>query len=170
VIAMKIKCELNGRICDLPDFLTDFFANSTILYCSTISKHKRPHIQPTIFINEPGKCSIVFLANRQSSMVKNLYQNPKTSLTIDKVHPLNPFLNKGIMIEAITHINDSKEVINEILENFQRKYTLEVVSKILGIDILQNCVKIRSLPQKIVYWEGPIFKRFKCKKHKSFIA
>ncbi len=100
-------------------------------------------------------------------MVKNLIQNTHTSLTIDKVHPLNPFLNTGIMIEAISHINDSKEAIEEILKDFARKYSFEVVSKILGIDILRQCVKIRSLPRKIVYWEGPTFHRFKCRRRKK---
>ncbi|MFX0124806.1 MAG: pyridoxamine 5'-phosphate oxidase family protein [Candidatus Hodarchaeota archaeon] len=163
---MKIKCELDGRVCELPDFLIEYFTNSPILYSSTITENKRPHVQPTIFINEPGKCSIVLLANNQSLMVQNLIQNTHISLTIDKVHPLNPFLNKGIMIEATSQIIDSKDAIEEIVKNFERKYTSEVVSKILGIDIVNQSVKIRSLPQKIVYWEGPTFRRFRCRKRK----
>jgi hypothetical protein len=70
------------------------------------------------------------------------------------------------MIEAISHINDSKDTIEEILETFERKYTFEVVTKILGVDIPHQCVKIRSLPKKIVYWEGTKFHRFKCRKRK----
>jgi hypothetical protein len=103
-------------------------------------------------------------------MVKNLYQNNKTSLTIDKVHPLNPFLNKGIMIEAISDINNSKDAVEEILREFERKYTFEVITKILGIDIVRQCVKIRALPRKIIFWEGPSFHRFKCRKKKPFNA
>ena len=167
MIALKIKCEINGQVCDLPDFLIEFFTESRLLYCSTISKDRSPHVQPALFINESNKCSIIFLANSQSLMVKNLHQNKKTALTIDKIHPLNPFLNKGIMIEAISHINDSKEVLEEILTEFERKYTFEAISKILGIDIVNQCVKIRALPRKIIYWEGPSFHRFKCGKQNS---
>ena len=167
MIVLKLKCEIDGQICDLPDFLTDLFTNSQLIYCSTITKNKRSHVQPTIFINEPNSCSIVFLANGQSLLVKNLYLNKKTSLTIDKIHPLNPFLNKGVMIEAISQINNSEDAIEEILRDFTRKYTFEVVSKILGIDIVHQCVKIRSFPQKIIYWEGPMFHRIKCGKRKS---
>ncbi|UCG04197.1 MAG: pyridoxamine 5'-phosphate oxidase family protein [Candidatus Heimdallarchaeota archaeon] len=167
---MKVTCELNGHVCELPEFLTEFFIHSSILYCSTITGSKSPHIQPAIFINEPGKCSIVVLANSKSVLVKNLYQNTKTSLTIDKVHPLNPFLNKGIMIEAISHITDSKDAIKETLKDFERKYSFEVVTKILGIDIVRYCVKIRVLPLKIIYWEGPTFQRFRCRKRKSINA
>jgi len=145
----------------------DLFTNTLLIYCSTITKNGSPHVQPTIFINESKKCSITFLANRQSLMVKNLYQNRKTSLTLDKIHPFNPFLNTGIMIEALSHINDSKDVIEESLIDFERKYTSEVISKILGIDIINQCVKIRSFPQKIIYWRGPRFHRFNCKKRKS---
>ena len=85
MIVLKIKCELNGRVCDLPDYLIDFFTNSLILYCSTITENKKTHIQPTIFINEPNRCSIVYLVNSQSLTVKNLYHNKKTSLTISAI-------------------------------------------------------------------------------------
>jgi general stress protein 26 len=170
VIILKIKCEIDGLVCDLPDFLQEFYANSQLMYCSTITKNRGPHIQPTIFINESNKCSIVFLANNQSLMVKNLYQNKKTSITIDKTHPHNPFLNKGIMIEAISYINSSREAIEEILGEFEKKYTFEVIYEILGLDVVNKCVKISSLPQKIVYWEGPTFHRFRCRKRKSINA
>ncbi|MFX1506624.1 MAG: pyridoxamine 5'-phosphate oxidase family protein [Promethearchaeota archaeon] len=163
---MKIRCEINGLICDLPDFLIEFYTESQLMYCSTISENRSPHVQPTLFVNESNKCSIIFLANSQSLIVKNLYRNKKTSLTIDKINPINPFLNKGIMIEAISHINSSKDAIEEILTKFERKYTFEVISKILGIDIVNQCVKIRALPHKIIYWEGPSFHRFKCEKQK----
>lgn len=167
MIALNIKCEINGLVCDLPDFITEFYTSSELLYCSTITANRRPHVQPTLFVNESNKCSLVFLANSQSLMVKNLNQNTRTSLTIDKIHPLNPFLNKGIMIEAISQINSSEDAIKEILTEFERKYTFEVISKIWGIDIVHQCVKIQALPQKIIYWEGPSFRRFTCKKRKS---
>ncbi|MFW9904790.1 MAG: pyridoxamine 5'-phosphate oxidase family protein [Candidatus Thorarchaeota archaeon] len=167
---MKIKCEINGLVCELPDFLIEFYTDSKLLYCSTITKNRAPYVQPTLFVNVSNKCSIVFLANSQSLMVKNLYQNKKISLTIDKIHPLNPFLNKGIMIEAISQINSSKDAIEEILREFERKYTFEVISKILGIDIVDQCVKIQALPRKIIYWEGPSFHRFKCEKQKLINA
>ena len=86
------------------------------------------------------------------------------------MHPINPFLNRGIMVEALSYIIDSKDAIEESLIDLERKYTSGIISKILGIDIINQCVKIRSLPQKIVYWRNPIFRRFTCKKRKLIKA
>jgi len=50
---MKIKCKINGHICELPDSMVDFFVHTTVIYCGTLSPTYKPHIHPVIFIIGP---------------------------------------------------------------------------------------------------------------------
>ncbi|UCE12567.1 MAG: pyridoxamine 5'-phosphate oxidase family protein [Candidatus Heimdallarchaeota archaeon] len=159
---MKIKCQINGHTCVLPSFLTRFLVKPLFLYCSTITPNGKPQIQPIIFVNELGKCNIAFLVKKQSSLTRNLQKNPKLALTTDETHPTDPLKNKGIMIEAVSQLNDSKDEVEECFNYLRKKYNSDIVTKILGIDIILNYVKIQAFPVKIVYWKGPFFKKFKC--------
>ncbi len=162
-IIMKINCEYNGQTCDLPEFMIHFLTKSSFLYCSTINVNKKPHIQPLIFVIESGKCSLTFLLYNQSIMKKSLHRNPNLSLTIDKTHPINPFWNSGIMIEAVSQLSNAQKDVQLCYENLQKKYNSDNVIKILGIDIIQKYTRLRALPKKIVFWKGPHFKQFWCK-------
>ncbi len=166
---MQIKCEINGHTCILPNFITRFLVKSSLMYCSTIDPNGKPHIQPIIFVNEPDKCNLAYLVNKQSNMVSNLNKNLNLALTIDETHPTNPFWNRGIMIEAVSQQSNSQDDVRECFDDLQKKYTFDVVTKILGIDIILKYIKIMAFPVKIVYWKGPFFKKFKCEQRKKRI-
>ncbi len=159
---MKIKCEIDGHICELPDSMVDFFIHTTVIYCSTLSPDKKPHIHPVIFINETNSCTITFLVNKQSSIACNLSHNPKLSLAIDITHPINPFWNRGISIKASSQLDESKEAVLTCVSHLQKKYGLSTVAKIIGIDTAQQSVRVRVHPFKIIYWKKSYFKRFRC--------
>ena len=168
---MQIKCEINGHTCILPNYITRFLEKTSLMYCSTIDPYGKPHIQPIIFVNELGKCNLAYLVNKQSNMVSNLNKNPNLALTIGETHPTNPFWNKGIMIEAVSQQSNSQDDVRECFEDLQKKYNFDVVTKILGIDIILKYIKIMAFPVKIVYWKAPaFFKKFKCKQRKKRIT
>lgn len=166
---MKVECELNGHTCYLPEFIAHFFTKSSLMYCSTINSNRKPHIQPIMFVIEKNKCILFFLAYNKSITATNLYANPNVAFTIDKTHPKNPFWNNGIMIEAISQMSKSQEDIQMCYDNLQKKYGSEIITKVLGVDIISNYSRVRALPTKIIFWKGPYFKKFKCKYKKKEI-
>lgn len=159
---MKITCELNGRTCELPDFMVHFFSKKSLTYCSTISIDGKPYIQPIVFVNEEGKCAFSFLVDKKSQMTKNLLKNPNLTFTIDETHPINPFWNSGIMIKAVSELSETHEEIRRCYENLQKKYSSDVITKILGIDAIQKSLRLKAVPIGISYWKGPFYKKFRC--------
>lgn len=163
---MKIKCEINGQTCELPDFMVHFFKKKSLIYCCTISENGKLSIQPIVFVNEEGKCALTFLVDKQSTMAKNLRNNPNLSLTIDETHPINPFWNTGVMIKAVSQLSETQKEIRKCFENLQKKYSSDTITKILGIDAIQKSIRLKAVPLEIVYWKNPIFKRFRCKQRR----
>ena len=159
---MKIKCKIDGHICELPDSMVKFYIHPTLIYSCTLSRKLKPHIHPVIFVNEKDTCTIVFIVNKQSTTVQNLIHNPKISLAIDITHPINPFWNRGISIKGTSQLVETKELVNSCVSDLQEKYGSSTVTKIVGIDTIQNFVKVSVCPIKIIYWKGPYFKRFSC--------
>ena len=163
---MKIKCELDGHSCILPDFITQFIIHATLMYCGTIDSYNSPVIQPIIFTNEIGKCNLAFLVKKGSSLAKSIQRDPIITLTTDRTHQIDPSMNTGIMIETMSQVVFSQEEVNDCFTNLQKKYGADEVTKIMGIDAPQSYIKIKAFPTKIVYWKGPFFKRFTCNQAK----
>jgi general stress protein 26 len=126
-IMMKIKCELNGHMCILPNSIAQFIVNATLMYCNTIDSYGNPRIQPIIFINETGKCNLSFLVRKKSMLAKIIQRNPNIALSTDKTHPTDPSQNTGIMIEAFSQKIISQEGVKECFDNLQKKYSVDVV-------------------------------------------
>ena len=77
---MKIKCEIDGHVCELPDFMVDFFVHTTVIYCSTLSPNQKPHIHPVIFINEVNSCTLIYLVDKQLDESNEAVQTCASSL------------------------------------------------------------------------------------------
>ncbi|MFX1285756.1 MAG: pyridoxamine 5'-phosphate oxidase family protein [Promethearchaeota archaeon] len=159
---MILECQINGHICILPNYIARFLLKASSMYVGTIDLNGKPRIQPVLFVNEFGKCSLAFLINKQSKIAMNLQKNPNITLTTDSTHPTDSLQNKGIMIEAISQQFNSENIVRECFDNLQKKYNSDVITKILGIDIILKYIKITAVPIKIVYWKGPFFKKFTC--------
>ena len=123
---------------------------------------KNPFIQSVIFLNEPSKCTIAFMANKSSKILINLQKYPILALTLDVTHSKDPLQNEGIMIEAITRTSTSPLEIQQCYNDLQKKYGIDITAKILGMEITADYTKIQATPTKIIHWKGPFFQRFVC--------
>lgn len=163
---MRVKCDLNGEWCELPEYITEFILAKSLVYVNTISRENYPIIQSLLFVNEHEKCNLRFLVNSKSNILVNLNHNPFLTLTLDKTHPSNPLRHEGIMIEAKAHLtssaNDIQLCYNELLD----KYGVEIVTKILGAVEMDELIAIGTIPNKIVHWKGPFFQKLDCSKRK----
>lgn len=167
IIKLKLRCDLDGQSCILPDYITKFILNATLMYCGSVDASNFPRIQPTIFTNEAGKCNLAFLVHKGSSLAKNIQNHPNITLTTDQTHQTDPSQNTGIMIETVSRTIFSPEEVNICFDNLQNKYGVEEVTKIMGIDIPLSYIKIEAFPIKIIFWKGPFFKRFTCRQSKK---
>ncbi len=164
---MRVKCELDGKWCEFPDYISQFFTKKTMIYVSTINQANYPFIQSFLFVNEFESCTILFLAKKDSIVGKNLRKNPHLTLTIDKTHPTDPHQNEGIMVESMTIASTNLKEIDNSYDLLQSKYGTEITSKILGIDDITDYLSIRTSPKQIIHWKGPYFQRFICHKRST---
>ncbi len=123
---------------------------------------KKPIIQSVIFVNEPSKCTIAFIAKRSSQIRKNLQNNPYLTLTLDETHLKDPLQHEGIMIETTTRTSTSQSEIQQCYDDLQKKYGIDITAKILGMEIITDYIKIEATPTKIIHWEGPFYRKFVC--------
>ena len=129
-----------------------------------MDRTNNPFVQSFIFANEPEKCSINIPVKRASQIAGNLKNNPLLTLTLDKTHPTDPAQNEGIMIEATTRSLLSQDEIQHCYTDIQRKYGIDVTTKILGMEGLSEYIAIQAIPKKIVHWKGPYFQKFTCQR------
>ena len=161
---MRVKCELSGQVCILPHYISQFFLSTSYIYCATVNRFNDPQIHPLLFSNESGKCMISFIQNLESDVTRNLRNHPYLALTIDKTDPEVKFLNNGIMVEAVASSSINPQDVQECFKNLQNKYGTNIITTILGIDLDSHYIRFQARPLKIVYWKGPFFRTFKCKK------
>ncbi|MFX0208216.1 MAG: pyridoxamine 5'-phosphate oxidase family protein [Candidatus Hodarchaeota archaeon] len=96
----KCKNREEPNNCNIRKVFSEFLLDATFMYCCTLSKKGMPHITPVLFVYDTKWCVLSFLIDKNSVKAKNLHRNPYISLTSDETHPINPFLNTGIMLLA----------------------------------------------------------------------
>jgi hypothetical protein len=106
------------------------------------------------------------VAGRDSIKVKNMRLNPYVTFTTDKIHPNNPLLNTGIMVETVIQLNEEPSEIDEVMNRLHKKYADVEDSSLIG-RFYEAETLIEALPLKMVYWKGPHFQRFTCKEHRK---
>ena len=169
--------NLNGK--DPKEAITNLLETSFFAYLCTVNGNM-PHVTPVFFVYVEDSNSIYFMSSLKSKKMKNLLTNNRVSLTIDVRDPVNPFKNKGIMIEGIAQLvaelylwkpsSDRvflKDSAKQVLEMFEKKYpilkqpelnnekTLELIRKFAEVLV---SIKLK----KIIYWGGgPKFTRVK---------
>ncbi len=161
---LRVKCEINGKWCELPEYISQFFIKKSMIYVCTMDRRNNPFIQSLIFVNEPEKCSIMLPVKKSSLIAENLKHKPLLTLTLDKTHPTDPLGNEGIMIEATTRLLLSQNEVQCCYTDIQKKYGIDVTTKILGMEVLSDYMTIQATPRKIVYWKGPFFQKFTCQR------
>ena len=86
--------------------------------------------------------------------------NPFVTFTTDIIHPNNPLLNSGIMIQTNVEISRENEKITSTMIKLQTKYQSHFDSKLLLLRVYESDVLVIAHPFKVVYWKGPFFQRF----------
>ncbi len=144
----------------IPKSVLKFLLNARYLQCCTIDKKFFPHIVPLVFYFDTDKSLIYCVAEEKSTKVRNMKTNPFVAFTTDIVHPHNPLLNSGIMIQTKVEISKENGQITEIMIKLQTKYQTHFDSKLLSLKVYESDVLVIAHPSKIVYWKGPFFQRF----------
>jgi uncharacterized protein YhbP (UPF0306 family) len=112
---------------------------------------------------EMDKCRFTFLTEKNSEEAKNLEINPKITLSTETNHPTNPFVNSGIMIQAITKITSKEEDKEAVKQSLLRKYSSHLIPEMVDFYSNENDVVVNADITKISYWKGPKFEQFVCK-------
>jgi uncharacterized pyridoxamine 5'-phosphate oxidase family protein len=157
--------------------IKDVLKSSFFAYICTVNEGN-PHITPVFFIYDEGLNLIYFMSSLKSRKMKNILANNKVSLTVDFRDPINPFNNRGVMIEGEAKLEAEiklrdypsnrvflKESALKILEMFEEKYPI-LKQKLAGKEFKLvkkfSEVLVSIKPKKMVYWGGgPKFKRIK---------
>ena len=154
---MNFQQRNNNQI---PKIYVEILINAKYLHCCTIDHKQRPHVVPLIFLFDVDRCLILCVAGRKSAKVRNMQQNPYVTFSTDETHPINPLLNKGIMIETVVELSEDDNQIVEVMAKIQEKYNTLLDSKLVTTRVFDTDILIIAHPMKIVHWKGPFFHRF----------
>lgn len=159
-----IDCDDYGNRCAISNDILILLLDRSLLHCCTLDENGIPHITPIMYYFEMNKCIIKFLIEKKSVKARNLRKNPYVSFTADSTHKTNPLMNTGIMINAIARFDDTSNEIETGYERLRRRYSSQMIPELVGTYTLKSDLLVRASIFKIVYWKGPFFQRFICKK------
>lgn len=99
------------------------------------------------------------MTSARSRKVSNILENPMVSFVVDERDPVDPFKNRGIMVEGRARVEDYSA---RVYEKFGSRYSLVKVQELYRVSTEQVLVKevvVSVTPRRMVYWtEGPNFK------------
>lgn len=159
-----IDCDDFGSRCHISNDILRFLLDRILLYCCTLTTIGMPHITPVMYNYEMNRCLISFLIQKNSVKARNLKRNPYVSFTADSTHKTDPLMNSGIMINAVATFSDTTDEIKEVFQRLQKRYSSHMIPELVGTYTLKSDLLVRASIFKIVYWKGPFFQRFICKK------
>ncbi len=153
----------------LPPEMIEVLTTSHFAYLCTTDQNNQPHITPMFYVFDEKTSTVYVTASSNSKKMHNIKVNPKISLTIDIRDSVNPFNNRGVMVQglAIVEKNESgtaDDKLTEASKAFEEKYP---VLQEAGLQEAQSSaiaeVKkfsenlIRIAPKSMVFWRGPKF-------------
>ncbi len=164
----------------LPREVKNLLTEMRFAYLCTVnakSQPPQPHITPMFYVLRPDTLSLYLISSTYSKKVKNITNNPRVSLTIDRRDPVNPFNNNGIMIQGRARVLNPKRIgetafmlkYGVILKDFERRYPdFEVAMKTIHegnkphpsepeIHRRRWFVLLEVEMRKMVYWKGSVF-------------
>ena len=153
---------------NLPPEMNEVITTGHFAYLCTTDKKNQPHITPTFFAFDTENNNFYVMSSSNSKKLKNLQVNSKVSLSIDIRDPVDPFNNRGIMVQGRANVDqcsksDSTENDKELTsacDMYQRKYP--VLLREAKFPVSPEYEKfsealIRIVPDKMMYWRGPNF-------------
>jgi len=84
---------------DAIEGIKNLLLTSHFAYLCTL-KEDRPHVTPVFFVYSEDLNSIYFMSSLKSMKMSNILSNNRVCLTVDTRDPVNPFNNRGVMIEG----------------------------------------------------------------------
>ncbi len=93
-----------------------FLESNEVCRLATTTKDGRPHVTPVIYAVDGG--AIVIATDYGTKKLKNVRENPRVSLVVDRLRP-----NKAVMIEGTCEIfeegPDYLRLLNILFERFE---------------------------------------------------
>ena len=134
-------------------------------YICTASENGQPHITPVFFLFIEQQRAIYFTTAQNSVKVRNILRNPRVALTMDVRDPVNPFNNRGLLVEGRARVVTSDYLLDKtsttMRMQLEKKYPIlkeathdrqeSSRAHLLG-QFSEVLVEVRI--SKIVYWGG----------------
>jgi len=158
----------------LPNQISSLLDELRVASLCTVDPKGELTLTPTPFVFNKISQTIFFIISKDSQNFKNITCNPQASFTVDRRDPVNPFKNRGVMVEGRATVRKDLIPIKtmmspaalEIYRLFEKRYTnlSEVLFRNTSKGSSSATSEMRFVelrPVKMVYWEGPHFKVIK---------
>lgn len=160
----------------LPPEILEVLTTGHFAYLCTTNRNNQPHITPMFYVFDGKTRNIYVMASSGSKKMKNIHENPKISIAVDVRDSMNPFNNRGVMVQgrAIVHYAidslselDDKSLL-QVYEDFEKKYpVLKKVKSPVGYEYKKFSENLLTIaPNRMMYWRGVKFITINLKKQK----
>lgn len=139
-------------------FVKRLLKEGEFAYFCTTDARNNPHLAPVFFLFDLDGCHANFLFSRNSKKVRNLQTRSNVSFTVDVRDHINPFQNKGVMIQgkaSVKESNDAEADMTRVKELFEEKYGWSPSGSFFRHDDDKCLVDVAV--NKISCWQGPKF-------------
>ena len=148
----------------LPPEMIEVLTTSHFAYLCTTDQNNQPHITPMFYVYDEKTSDVFVTASANSKKMHNIRLNPKISLTIDIRDSVNPFNNRGVMVQGKAIIEKNEigsvdEKLDQASRAFEEKYPVLREAHSPAIAEVKKFSEnlIRILPKRMVFWRGPNF-------------
>ncbi len=146
-------------------------------YLCTTNKRNQPHVTPMFYVFDEKSGNVYVVASSDSKKMQNIHENPKISIAVDVRDSMNPFNNRGVMVQGRAMVHYAIDSLSElddkslmqIYADFQEKYPLlrRVKSPVTGEyqNFSENLITLE--PTRMIYWKGVKFITVNLEKNNS---
>jgi len=151
---------------NLPPEMIEVLTTSHFAYLCTTDLNNQPHITPMFYIFDEKTNDLYVTASSGSKKMQNIRGNPKICLTIDIRDAVNPFNNRGVMVQGKAVVEKTVEFPSGVVDDkltqvnkaFKRKYpVLQKAHPPVAEYRKFSETLIRIAPFRMVFWRGPNF-------------
>ena len=146
----------------LPYEVLEILSLSSFGYFCTLGENSEPHITPVFFIYEFKNQEIYIICDNNSKKIRNIKNNSKVGLTVDRRDQDDPFKNHGVLVQGnaswvrmdtVEGMASISPDMPMIMEEFMSKYL-----RLIKRGSYKDQVFVSIGIENIVYWKGPFFK------------
>jgi len=143
--------------------MTEVLTTSHFAYLCTTDLGNQPHITPMFYIFDGNSFELYVTVSSGSKKMQNIQGNPKICLTIDIRDAVNPFNNRGVMVQGKAVVEKTvkslsaagDEKLAQINKAFKKKYPFLQKARSPIADYRKfSEILIRIVPKRIVFWRG----------------